>query len=337
MAIEKIEIIDFLVFKNKFTLEFSPGINVFIGGNGTGKTTLLKLIYSGADWFSMPHYKPDPLEKYFGITNEDIPIGLDYDTKMIMDKLKNRFGAIYLTVNTKTLNYSFPFINDLPKKVILSKPVYMPEKDILEHAKGLLPFIEKKQSGFTSIYRDVLISAQDIPTSNQSETQKNICKKIADIIEGNVYRDEKDGSFYTLKIDGSRVPFNIEASGYKKLGIFGLLVSCGQLDPGAVLFWDEPENSLNPEHMSTLVDILLELSRNDVQIFIATHNEIFASYFAVNRKKGDKVMFASLYKEGTTIMVDTNDRFDLLDPNNLTKEIVKLYEREIEQGLGDNV
>jgi hypothetical protein len=45
------------------------------------------------------------------------------------------------------------------------------------------------------------------------------------------------------------------------------------------------------------VEILLELSRNGVQIFIATHSELLADYFLVNRKKGDEVMFFSLYKE----------------------------------------
>ena len=52
-----------------------------------------------------------------------------------------------------------------------------PEKDILEHAKGLLPFIEQKQTGFDSIYKDVLIAAQDIPTQQQSAMQKSIGRR----------------------------------------------------------------------------------------------------------------------------------------------------------------
>jgi recombinational DNA repair ATPase RecF len=37
---------DFLVFKGEFTADFCPGVNVLIGGNGTGKTTLMKTAYS---------------------------------------------------------------------------------------------------------------------------------------------------------------------------------------------------------------------------------------------------------------------------------------------------
>ena len=108
------------------------------------------------------------------------------------------------------------------------------------------------------------------------------------------------------------------------------------LESGTILFWDEPENSLNPEFVPILVDVLLELPRNGVQIFLATHSEILASYFAVNREKGDTVVFYSLYKDGEHIKADKSDRFDLLVPNNLTLEPVKLYERKLERGLGGN-
>ena len=44
MAINRVEIKDFLVFKDEFALDFCSGVNVIIGGNGTGKTTLLKCL-----------------------------------------------------------------------------------------------------------------------------------------------------------------------------------------------------------------------------------------------------------------------------------------------------
>jgi predicted ATPase len=83
------------------------------------------------------------------------------------------------------------------------------------------------------------------------------------------------------------------------------------------------------------VDILLELSRNGVQIFIATHSELLANYFAVNRQKSSEVMFYSLYKDGEQIKADMNDRFDLLNPNKLTEEPVKLYEKRLDKGFGN--
>lgn len=303
MAITSVEMKNFLVFEDEFKVNFCPGINVLIGGNGTGKTTLLRALYAGYK-FCFAGKEPDEiLADYFGGNFTKAKLNVISDAEA--------FGAEF------------------------SLDVYIPEKDILEHAKGLLTFIEQKQTGFGEIYRDVLVNAQDIPTRNQSATQKSIAEKIAEIIGGEIQWDKGDGSFYTMRADGTRVPFSREASGFKKLGFLGLLVSCGRLEPGAVLYWDEPENSLNPELMPVLVEILLELSRDGVQIFLATHSEILASYISVCQEKNDSVMFYSLYRDSRQIRYDSSDKFDLLTPNKLTEASADLYETEIERGLGN--
>jgi AAA15 family ATPase/GTPase len=175
----------------------------------------------------------------------------------------------------------------------------------------------------------------DVPTNKQSSMQKSIGEKIIDIIGGTVAWDKGEGSFYTMRTDGTRIPFANEASGFKKFGYLGLLVASGQLDNGSVLLWDEPENSLNPELVPVLVDILLELSRGGVQIFVATHSEILANEFSISRKDSDEVKFFSLYiSEDGAIKSDTDTRFDLLHPNKLTQASVEQYEREIERDLG---
>jgi len=303
MAIKRVEINDYLAFKGTFAADFCPGVNVIIGGNGTGKTTLLKAAcYGGA------------IIEY----EKNLPSGqgkIDFNPKRVH---RVRLDGIDVCL-------------DVPE---VFRYAYIPEKDIFEHAKGLLTFIEQKQTDFDDIYKRVLIAAQDVPTQEQSEIQKELGQKISDIIGGHVEWVPDEGRFYTIKANGNRIPFANEASGFKKLGFLGLLIACGQLEPGAVLFWDEPENSLNPELVPELVDILLKLSRKDVQIIIATHSEILADYFDVYRQDGDEVMFTSLYKDGDIIKASTGDRFDLLTPNKLTEEPVKLYEKKLDRGLG---
>ena len=305
MAIASVEMKNFLVFRDEFKVDFCPGINVLIGGNGTGKTTLLKALYAGYKTCFAGKELYEILADYFDGNDREACLNVIPDAE----------------TSDAELN--------------LAGDVYIPEKDILEHAKGLLTFIEQKQTGFGEIYRDMLLNAQDIPTRNQSATQKSVAEKIADIIGGEIHWDKGDGSFYTMRTDGTRVPFSNEASGFKKLGFLGLLVSCGRLEPGAVLYWDEPENSLNPELVPVLVEILLEISRGGVQIFLATHSEILASYFNVCKKKNDRIMFYSLYKKDGQIRYDSSDRFDLLTPNKLTEASADLYEMEVERGLGD--
>jgi hypothetical protein len=216
--------------------------------------------------------------------------------------------------------------------------VYIPEKDILEHSKGLLTFIEQKQTGFSLVYfslvyfslvyKNVLLAAQDIPTRAQSSMQKAVGQKIVDVIGGDVRWDKGDGSFYTLRTDGNHIPFANEASGYKKLGYLGLLVSSGQLNSDSVLFWDEPENSLNPELIPTLIDILLELQRGGVQIFIATHSYDVARWFELNRTADNTLRYFNLRKDGDSIVADVAGDYVPL-PNSVIEDAGDLLLRRV--------
>jgi predicted ATP-dependent endonuclease of OLD family len=143
--------------------------------------------------------------------------------------------------------------------------------------------------------------------------------------------------FYVVKKSGKRIEFSLKASGFRKFGLLWKLLRNGLLEAGSILFWDEPEASINPERIQTLVDILLKLQREGVQIFIATHSELLANEFSISRKNSDKLKFFSLYKNSDeNIEADTDTRYDLLSSNKLTQAAVEQYEREIERGLGGN-
>jgi len=205
---------------------------------------------------------------------------------------------------------------------------------MLSHSKGFLALCNELKMPFDQTQIDILAKAQFPETHEVKQNAGKALDIIKTIIGGEVSYEED--TFFILKNSGEKVPFSLEASGYKKFSLLWKLLRNGLLERGSILLWDEPENSISPELITILADILLELSRNGVQVFIATHSEMLASYVAVNRIKGDIVMFTSLYKDGESIKANTGDRFDLLFPNNLTAETVNLYEKEIEKGLGGN-
>jgi AAA15 family ATPase/GTPase len=306
MAIERVEIKDFLVFKGEFAMDFCPGVNVFIGENGTGKTTLLKGMY-----YKSKAYIPGFKLEIAHINNKAIDITTG-----------GPFGdAMKLSVNGHIANTT-----------------YIPEKDILEHAEGLLKFIEQKQTGFSLVYKDILVNAMDVPTNEQSRLQQDIRGIIAKEIGGEVEYDMQGGVFYTVWENGTRIPFANEASGYKKLGLLGLLVKCGQLEPGSVLFWDEPENSLNPALIPVLVDILLELSRNGVQIFLATHSDFLCKWFELKSSdnKDNIIKFISLYKESGSISAEENQYYSSLEHNLIIDQSVALYYEHLRKVTGSD-
>jgi len=113
-----------------------------------------------------------------------------------------------------------------------------------------------------------------------------------------------------------------------------LLVTSGQLESGSVLFWDEPENSLNPALVPVLVDILLELSRNGVQIFIATHDYNFARYFDIRKDKSITVMFHNLSKtRELEIICSSSPNYIELPDNHLEKASADLFKAVVADAM----
>jgi len=342
MAINRIEIKDFLVFKSEFMADFCSGVNVLIGGNGTGKTTLMKMLYAFCNMssstisknLSLEINQPFIVKRYFSTVTEHIePTNGLNGTVRLFDKNISEEPVLEVAIDSNLVSESI----ELKKYDLLGKwaekkvsSIYIPEKDMLSNSKGLPETYEYGKAQYTQCEIDIVKKARILANSPEQPLYQKICS----IVGG---QPENDGqNFYMKRKDVSvPIPFSMEASGYRKFGLLATLIRNEQIKSNSILFWDEPENSLNPELIPVLVDILLELSRNGVQIFIATHSEILANYFSVNQRKDDSVMFYSLYKEQGHIKVDSNDRFDLLEQNKLTEEPVKLYKKQINKGLSN--
>lgn len=333
MVIARVEIKDFLVFKGEFVVDFCPGINVIIGANGTGKTTLLKAMYGVVN---------DKLPScfYTGRGRDAVTYGkgcveLYYDTQkrgyFLQGGCNENAGSIIHPQDSTVREVSISTY--ITSGMYGTQSVYIPEKDMLSHSYGLLALKHERPSvPFDDTLTDIIAKAQLYPKKDVKNNP--LFSRIREIIGGEVVF-ENDEFFISKDTDNSRVAFSTEASGYKKLGLLWKLMQNGMLEKDSILFWDEPENSLNPEYVPVLVDVLLELSRNGVQVFIATHSELLANYFDVLKRKQDTVMFYSLYKDGNGVNADSNDSFEWLNPNNLNDEPVRLYELRLDKVFGN--
>jgi energy-coupling factor transporter ATP-binding protein EcfA2 len=315
MAINRVEIKDFLVLKGNFIAEFCSGINVFIGANGTGKTTLLKILYAVCE--SISNAKKGTtvsVYPYFNINTEygleviktgitEVTVKFDDEAIITLGNLSPYEGKVIIGDPYKAVK---------PNDIVVTSSVFIPEKDLLSNSRGLPETTEHGKAEFTHTEIDIIKKARVLPSSPETQIYREIC----DIIGG---EPEHDGqSFYMKRNDVNKpVPFSMEASGYRKLGLLALLIRNEMLKPGSVLFWDEPENSLNPELVPVLVDILLKLAQNEVQIFIATHDYNLARYFDVRKNKDIPVMFQNFSKSenGQISCVSSTEYVKI--PNNL--------------------
>lgn len=284
------------VLSEAFILKFCDGINILIGENGVGKTTILKMIYAATQW-SMPKKdagKTQRLTQFFSGNLSDI------------DLLKNNSdcGYSYFEVSDGT----HKFTDSLSHKAILDfddwfglniPSVFIPTMEMLSHSQGFLALNQKYKLPFDGTQIDIIVNASLPETRELPDYMNAILDKISDVIDGTILME--NDIFYVLKKDGRKLDFSLEAEGLRKLGLLWKLIRNGLLEDGTVLLWDEPEANLNPELFPTVVDILLELEKAGVQIFIATHSYNLAKWFAIRRKCEEQVQYHNLYKDTSEV------------------------------------
>lgn len=206
--------------------------------------------------------------------------------------------------------------------------IFIPATEILSHSKGFLALNNKYDMPFDKTYVDIITNAELPESKNISEINKKILKILSKVIDGEVVYE--NDNFYVVKTDGSKIDFSIEAEGIRKFALLWKLIRNGLIDKETILFWDGPEANINPELMPILVDILIELQRSNVQIFLATHSYNFAKYFEIKRNSNDKVLFHSLYKTDQGVKCQSEENFGDLKNNSIIEADAKLLDEVIE-------
>ncbi|MEI0448041.1 AAA family ATPase [Brachyspira intermedia] len=127
------------------------------------------------------------------------------------------------------------------------------------------------ESGFDDSYTDIIYEILAIKNIDEKELL-NVFKNKYDFYNGNIQIDQNTNSVNYYKNDGNIYNINITSEGIKKLGIFEVLYNTGNLTKKSILFIDEPENSLDPKMLRELMKFLVDISKEGVQIFMASCN-----------------------------------------------------------------
>ena len=310
MPINNVKLTNITVFK-ELDLDMSPRINIIIGENGTGKTHLLKMIYFAYN------------------NNKDLTIEEKY-VRNFKDEDGGHPGVFIKDENSECFMLEW---GKVCKNEGKKEPIYIPVSEMLSHSKGFLALNSKYKMPFDQTEVDIISNAELPETREVSELNKKVLDKISNIINGEVIYE--NDTFYILKDEGFKVEFSVEAEGLRKFGLLFKLIRNGLIENGSVLLWDEPEANINPELIPVLVDILLELQREGVQIFISTHSYNLAKYFEVKRKENNQVLFHSLYKKGNEVLAQTEEYFGKLRNNKIISADEKLLDEVFEKNLED--
>lgn len=322
----------------KLSLEFSPGINVLIGTNGTGKTHLLKLLYSGCSITEEPGATlSSKLIRNFRPFEDRIGRLIRRTGKSSTAKISiTREGELKLnasfTNHTKE-QLKVSIVNRsawLASKVI---SVFIPVKEMLAHAPGFRSLYAKREVSFEGVYADIVDLAYLPKLAGPIDKDRTrLLTALQRAIEGKVVAK---GEHFFLKNKQGDLEFTLLAEGMRKLALIWLLIQNGTLLSGTILFWDEPEANLNPSLMGEVVDLILELQRLGVQVFLTTHNYVLLKEFDLRKKQGDSIRYVSLFRNETgAVIANTSDDYSGIDPNAIAGTFSDLYDRELKRSLG---
>lgn len=329
-----------LVLKNftafdSLDVKFSPGINLFIGQNGTGKTHILKILYTPLSALKQKKRISDKLidvflpgDRFLGRIVKRSKVSTKATVKIFRNSKE-----LFLTFSNHTED-TVKWRNGWQDNKI-NPCVYIPVKEMLANAPGFLSLFKNREIHFEEVYADI-ISAAFVPKLKGPPTRDRqyLLNMIQQIIEGKVIT--KNEQFF-LRNRSGELEFTLLAEGMRKLGLLWLLIQNGTLLNGSTLFWDEPEANLNPSMLNILVRILLHLQRTGVQIFIATHNYVLLKEFDLQKiKNKDMVKFFLLEfeKDSESIKCKEGNKYIDVIPNVISQAYTGIYNEEVKQSIG---
>jgi hypothetical protein len=309
------------------TFEFVPGINAFVGENGTGKTHVMKAMYAMQLTQSRESRAiSDTLEDLFQTKNVADIIRMGTEAGAIAEVSGLYGGHEWSYAVQRATPSGLAADNRIPKP---DRPVFIPAIDMMGHTKGFTEAYEEIRLDFDLTCRDI-VNLLRLERRNGS-TQALAGDTLANLLGGDIERDD-DGRFY-LVTDLGRLPMPLVAEGLRKIATLVQLQRNGWLSEGTTLFWDEPEVNLNPILMDEVIGAILALARTGVQVFLATHSYIILREIEVQAQKSDRLRFFSLVRTDQGVRVNPANSYLEIEPNAIERQYGDLYDRGIEKRL----
>ena len=340
--IHSLQLTEFSAFK-RVTFEFSPGINVIIGTNSTGKTHLLKSMYAtlraaeppGGNGVGSPHLRDRLHNKFAAVFRPkgDLVSRLVHRSPgagLAMVQIGTDSGDLAFTISSHN-NVAMVGGGDLERQSC----IYLPTREALTMTDWLVPLYKRREIGLDETYFD-LCEALLVPTLRgaRSGDTRQLIEPLEAIIGGRVVLSEQ--SFHVASdAGGGNLESTLLAEGFRKIAGLVHLIANGSLGGRSILFWDEPEANLNPELMPAIVAALRALASSGMQIFIATHDYVLSQELSLAVEYSDddsvaiKFFGLSHGDDDRRIEVEIADTLSQIQRNPILSGFVAHHDREM--------
>jgi len=347
VKIIRLTVHQFTVFKHAI-FELAPGVNVFIGENGTGKSHILKLLYSLSE--AMRRFvQKDPLEAVATEESQSLEylvsamlLGVfrpDSLGRLVRRAKGRRKATILLEWDSGWLHVTLSSLGKVKAEWAGSLPlpperaVFLPPREVLSIFPGFVASFLRRELEFDRTYYDLCVSLDAKPLRGARDAKRTALLEPIERELGNARVVIENGRFYVKLPDGD-MEAPLVAEGLRKLAMIDYLIVNGSLAANAFMFWDEPEANMNPKLTLLTRDIIFGLAGADVQVFIATHDYLLTSELSLtletNRELRESAAFFALGRidgqEG--IAVEQGKLLGELQNNAILEAFVSLHDRE---------
>ena len=354
MKINRLTLNNFMLFENA-QLDWAKNINIICGENSTGKTTLLKVLYSvlkplgrgQRDTVSKEMEEQIFVSKLQGVFRPD---GMKIGRLVSRKQGSGRTDFEIVLDNDQRISIGFGNRQENHADIRIESPessekydvIYIPTKEMISTTEHFASLYEEYHLDFEEMYYD-LAKLLDRPLSKGPNTneQNEVLRSFEQIMKGQIV--QRDRKFY-LRIKGQgEFEMGLLSDGYRKLSMIVYLILSGSMSKNTILFWDEPETNMNPKMIRPIVQAMVALAKMGVQIFVTTHDyfvqqefNMLTTYPELN-PEGLEIRFVSLYHDEKTndINIEMKETASDLQHNVIMQEFDAMYDREQKIIYGD--
>ncbi|GAB4036283.1 ATP-dependent nuclease [Spirosoma gilvum] len=299
MYISQLTIENIRCFGGAHSIEASKGINLIVGHNNSGKSTILKSIYhlqgysfSSQDRtidspYSIITIKLETNKNYYFFNNfpnnpytteniEDVKVIFKILHSQGRDEIRRSINMFDKANPSNRLEVNFdPYVRLANRNLIYP---YFSSRKVINYSKSILRTEREKVDGnLTNLFAK--IDSLTSSNKNKSILYREACENILGLYIGT--EQDEEGKYAAYSVDDDRsIPLTSMGDGVPH--ILGLITDLCIAEDKIFLI-EEPENDIHPKALKALLKLVEEKSDTN-QFFISTHSNVVVRYLGANHQ-----------------------------------------------------
>lgn len=314
MKVTRLELENIKSFKGKHAIDLSPKINLLVGKNNTGKSTIINAIHNlqegsreliktynagiGIAEIIISNFQNTPFFSRQSLNVQELIIyrgfcSVTFDSrgkKIINNDTRYEYNSLSIDNNR---NHIYPFLSHRKVNTFSNK---------ISKTEA-----ERTYSDFTNLPAKV-DRLDNVNAGHIYESYKNACTEIIGFPVSSTNSDDgKEPAYMVYGLD--EIP--IKEMGEGVINMLGLIVDLCVAENKLFLI-EEPENDLHPQAQKALCNLILERAEYN-QFIISTHSNIIVKSLGVDSDTKIFHLTSSFDKEVPKLMVSSINEIDNTD------------------------